>query len=176
MTRKSWPRRLLTAAGVLVALALVYTALVPRGAALADGTPAPPLRLTALDGSAVDLAALRGRVVVVNFFASWCPPCRAEIPDLSRFQREHPDVVVLGVATESGDAATVGAFARQRGIAYRVALGDDAALAGYGVSVLPTTYVVGPDGTIGRSFVGAVSRRALARALGVVPAAAAPRS
>jgi thiol-disulfide isomerase/thioredoxin len=170
MTRSPWPNRLLKVAGAVVALYIVSQAISPHGASLAAGTDAPSLRLTSLDGETVDLATLRGRVVVLNFFATWCPPCRAEIPDLSRFQREHPEVVVVGVATESGDAAALRAFAAERAIAYRVVLGDDGVLGRYGVSVLPTTYVLDREGRVGPSFVGAVSRWRLTRAVGKLAA------
>ena len=164
MTRSNWRARLIQGVVIVAAVAVVFSLASQRGATLAAGTEAPPLVLPTLDGGRLDLASLRGRPVVLNFFATWCPPCRAEMSALRSFQQAHPDVSVVGVALDSGDAAQVRAFAVRYGVNFPVALADEGTAARFGVSTLPTTYVVQPDGRLGRSFVGAISERTLARA------------
>jgi cytochrome c biogenesis protein CcmG, thiol:disulfide interchange protein DsbE len=115
---------------------------------------APELALVDLDGRSLELSALRGQTVVLNFWASWCGPCRTEVPELSRFAHAHPDIVVLGLAVDSGTAEEVRASAESLGMDYRVALADAATTRAYDVSVLPTTVVVGPDGEVRRTRVG----------------------
>ena len=87
-------------------------------------TPAPDFELTASDGQVIRLADLRGKVVLLNFWATWCPPCKAEMPDLNALQRKYGadrDFVVLGVNDEES-AADVIAFAQREGIAFPLLL------------------------------------------------------
>ncbi len=110
---------------------------------------------TTLDGASFDLAATRGRPTVVNFFASWCPPCNAEAPDLVAFSAAHPEAVVVGVAVNDQRADTQ-AFVEKYGVAYPVvydpqgSLGDD-----WGVSGIPTTFFLDAQGAIVDTIVGA---------------------
>ena len=115
---------------------------------------APDFTLQNLDGEAVTLSDYRGQWVVLNFWATWCGPCRTEIPAFSEFADENPDVVVLGVATD-GDAETLIPAARDLGITYPVLVdpkGISASL--YKVSTIPTTVVVSPDGTVETIHIG----------------------
>ena len=164
MKRSNWRTRLIQGVVLAAAVAVIFSLAAQRGATLTSGAAAPALVLPTLDGGRLDLATLRGRPVVLNFFATWCPPCRAEMSELRSFQQAHPEVTVVGVALDSGDAAQVLAFAARYGVNFPVALADEATGARFGVSQLPTTYVVQPDGRLGRSFVGAISERTLARA------------
>ena len=149
---------------LVAGVALLFSLAQQRGAGLAAGVDAPALALPTIDGGRLDLAALRGRPVVLNFFATWCPPCAAEMGELTSFQSDHPEVTVVGVALDSGGAAQVRAFARRHGLNFKVVLADEGAASRFGVSQLPTTYVVQPDGRLGRSFVGPIVARTLARA------------
>lgn len=101
-------RRVAVAAAVGVVLVLLgFAFLHPgsggTGAAAQVGQPAPLFVSTDLSGKAVGLADYRGHRVVLNFWASWCQPCRAEFPVLQQMKREHPDVVVLGVVFQDAD-------------------------------------------------------------------------
>ncbi len=108
---------------------------------------APDFTLLDLEGRPVSLSDFRGQTVVVNFWATWCAPCRVEAPSFSAFATAHPDVPVLGVAAD-GPAPKVKASARQIGITYPVLLGDAATLSAYQISAYPTTVVVNPDGSV----------------------------
>ena len=164
MKRSSWRTRLIQGVVLAAAVAVVFSLAAQKGATLAAGTDAPALVLPTLDGDRLDLAALRGRPVVLNFFATWCPPCAAEMGELTSFQSAHPEVTVVGVALDSGTAGQVRAFARRHGLNFKVVLADEGTAARFGVSQLPTTYVVHPDGRLGRSFVGPIVERTLVRA------------
>ncbi len=114
---------------------------------------APEFNLAGLDGNEVALADFRGQTVVLNFWATWCGPCRFEIPSFSRFARNNPDIPVLGIAAD-GSPGQLKAAKKSMGIDYPVLIGDRATLNAYGVSVFPTTVVVGPDGEVVSAHAG----------------------
>ena len=134
------------------------------------GQPAPDVRLTALDGSVVELAGLRGRPVIINFWASWCPPCREEAPLLRRVQEEYRDrgLVVLGVVFEDS-AENARTFMRQYDQRYPGLLDPDGRTAvDYGVFGIPETYFVGRDGIVTYKQSGAISWEILSREAEVI--------
>ena len=115
---------------------------------------APDFTLKNLEGQEVSLSDYRGQWVVLNFWATWCGPCRTEIPAFSTFADENPDVVVLGVATD-GDASTLKPAAEELGITYPVLVDSQGISASlYKVNTIPTTVVVGPEGTVETVHVG----------------------
>lgn len=122
---------------------------------------APPFALPDLDGNVVTLDDFAGRTVVLNFWATWCGPCRVEIPSFSAYARAHPDVVVLGIAAD-GPASRLRAFARQHDMSYAVLQGDARVLSAYGIGTYPTTVVIRPDGTVKHAHVGPLLRPQLA--------------
>lgn len=114
--------------------------------------PAPQLKLRDIDGKAHDLAALRGKVVVVNFWATWCPPCRREMPSLERLRQRLAGEGLAVLAVDVGeDADTVFAFTSQLDPAPAFPLlldSDSKAMRRWQVRGLPTTFVVDADGRV----------------------------
>ncbi|MFT4628733.1 MAG: thiol-disulfide isomerase/thioredoxin [Myxococcota bacterium] len=156
-TGPAWRRHLgtvLSWGGTLVLVAVVLVVAGRMRAPTLDGS-APGFALTTLDGTRVDLADLRGQTVVVNFWATWCGPCRMEMPMLARWTRAHPDVTVLGVAVDD-NIGPVRAFVRDRDLPYAVLWDDAGVQSAYGVRTLPTTVVIGPDGTVAGAHTGIV--------------------
>ena len=141
------------------------------------GTPAPPLVVKELDGKVFNLAALRGRVVVINLWATWCGPCRAEMPLLNDFyNRYHTQGVdLLGLSADAlRDADSVRAVMKQ--FAYPAALLKEARDNGFGPArAVPVTYIIGPDGTLRtKLWAGgtAVTEQSLENAVVPLPASA----
>lgn len=122
---------------------------------------APDFRLVDLDGQEVSLSTFRGRTVVLNFWATWCGPCRLEAPSFTAFAAAHPDVVVLGLV-EDGPPNKVRAVADRIGLDYRVVSADQATLEAYDIGVFPTTVIVNPDGSVRWSHAGLLFRPQLA--------------
>lgn len=114
------------------------------------GAPLPDVALTGLDGAPVSLASLRGRPLVLSFFARWCEPCREEYPLLSRLAREHGERIrVVGVSLDEVPLSAVAAHARTHQLAYTVLHDGRAASAGpFGVPPIPATFVFDADGAL----------------------------
>jgi thiol-disulfide isomerase/thioredoxin len=121
--------------------------------------PMPAFLVTDLDGNPVSTAAWKGKVVFINFWATWCPPCRAEIPVLIDLANRYKDrLQVVGVSVDDGDPADVKQFAKQAGINYPIVMADRAIVAEYGgVAALPTLFVVNPDGNVVQKHEGLYS-------------------
>jgi len=129
---------------------------------------APDLRLPDLSGREVTLAGLRGKVVALNFWASWCAPCRAEIPDLAQVYAAHRDgcFEMLGIAEESGGRDDVAESAQRFGINYPVLLDLQGAAGGaFRIQGYPRTYLIDHQGRVRKTFAGAVDRAELEEAL-----------
>jgi DsbE subfamily thiol:disulfide oxidoreductase len=128
---------------------------------------APDFALTLLDGSEISLVGLRGQIVVLNFWASWCSPCRREAPALQRVWEAYRDqgVVFVGVTYQDAEAASL-AFIEEFGITY--ANGVDAMgriSSEYGVTAVPETYVIDRDGRLVWSQIGEVWEETLVEQL-----------
>jgi thiol-disulfide isomerase/thioredoxin len=121
--------------------------------------PMPAFLVNDLDGNPVSTAAWKGKVVFINFWATWCPPCRAEIPVLIDLANRYKDrLQVVGVSVDDGDPADVKKFAKQAGINYPIVMADRAIVAEYGgVAALPTLFVVNPDGNVVQKHEGLFS-------------------
>jgi thiol-disulfide isomerase/thioredoxin len=112
-------------------------------------TGARAFDLTDTSGKPQRLSDYKGRWVVLNFWATWCVPCVQEIPEISAFQRDHRDVVVIGVAVDAEDAAKVRAFAKKVGHDYPLVLSTDAVERQLGEPrALPTTRIYDPSGKV----------------------------
>jgi cytochrome c biogenesis protein CcmG, thiol:disulfide interchange protein DsbE len=178
---------------VILVVLVVVAVVLPAGAALLDrrqpatrlepltppssaplaarsyppGTPAPALRLPGLDGGQVELAALRGRPVVVNFWATWCDPCVREFPLLRQAAATHrPDrLAVVGVL--SGDTpAAARPFVRRHGATWPIALDPNTTTAtAWGAIGLPHTWFIRADGTLASHQLGELTQASLDRQL-----------
>lgn len=157
-------QRLIAAAfGILVGLPCAGLA----ADAPAVGKPAPALIATGLDGQTFDLAAARGKVVIVNFWATWCGPCRAEMPLLNRFYLAHraQGLVLVGVSVDDQhDRKEVVEVMHQ--FAYPAVLASSAKVNGFGPPLaVPMTWVIDAQGTMRARLVSAVTEQALEQAV-----------
>lgn len=112
---------------------------------------APDFELTALDGSTVKLSSLKGKVVLLDFWATWCPPCRKMIPELKKVYSKYKDkgVVVIGISLDEGSISTIKSFADNTGINYPVVRGDHALSKAYGyINAIPTSFIIDKAGVI----------------------------
>ena len=160
-------RRLRAGLAVLL-LALAGCPDAPPGAPdTADRAEAPAFTLHDLSGREVSLAALRGRVVVIDFWATWCAPCEFQIPILNGFwaARRGAGVEVLGVAVDAEGASVVGPFTDEHGVRYPVLLGDEGLARDFGALGFPTLFVVGPSGRIESMHTGVIDAETLGAAV-----------
>lgn len=127
----------------------------------------PTLNIQTLDGKPFDLAAMRGRWVIVNFWATWCSPCIAEMPAISKYVRTHRNVTAIGLAYDRSPRTDVLAFAKKHPVAYPLAQLDMDDLP-RGIEMpasLPTTYLVAPDGHVAKRFIGPIDAKLLDAAI-----------
>ena len=165
-------------ARLLAALALASATLATTAARSAEvGQQAPALVAEQLDGRRFDLAALRGSVVIVNFWATWCGPCRAEMPLLNRFYLAHraQGLALIGVSVDDRqDRKEVVEVMRQFG--YPALLAATAKSNGFGPPLaVPMTWVIDTQGVVRARIVSTVTEQALEQAvLPLLPLPAAP--
>jgi thiol-disulfide isomerase/thioredoxin len=186
MTRRHWALLIVV---LVAAIAAAFTADFLRRApedtvaGVEDGTTAdtvvkllrdpvdlPVFTITDLDGKTSSSSEWRGKVVIVNFWATWCPPCRAEIPDLIALQDKYRDqVVVVGISEDEGPVEDVRRFAQEHRINYPIAMVTPAHRDIFtGITALPTTFVLDTQGRLAQKHVGLLSKRgteAVARVL-----------
>jgi peroxiredoxin len=146
----------LVAAGILLGPAGGYAA--PR-----SGQVAPDFKVSTIAGQQVSLENYRGRVLVLDFFATWCQPCRISIPHLVEMNRKYgaQGLSVLGMSADDDGERGVKVFADKNRISYPVALAGEPALADYGVRSVPVMFVIDKKGRVAevfRGFTGEVAR------------------
>jgi thiol-disulfide isomerase/thioredoxin len=123
-------------------------------ASAAEREPAVNFHLREIDGSWIDLSKFRGHPVIVDFWATWCPPCRRQIPELmDLYKRYHKaaGLIVVGVSVDSVQGQGVQAardFAQELAINYPIVMATPAVLDNFGIFALPTTFFIGRDGRI----------------------------
>ena len=138
---------------VIIAVALAG----PLTPARAGVPTAPAFSLHTVDGKTVRLSELRGRPVILDFWATWCAPCKSSMPHLSAMQSRYRDrgLVILGLSMDDDDPQVVRRFADRLGLTFRVAVADDHVLDAYGpIRALPTTVYISRRGEIVRRVVG----------------------
>jgi len=145
--------------GSLLVLAALWSVRPGGQPQLPLDQPAPPLRLPSLAGGEVDLGSFRGRIVLLNFWASWCPPCVHETPSLEALHRALSDqgLVVIGVSVDESTRA-LRQFVEEHGVTFLV-LRDPSGLFAervYRTVEFPTTYLIDADGVVRERYVGPV--------------------
>lgn len=148
--RAAWRR---VCAGLLC-IALVAAcdkqAAAPKAQLLAEGLPFPPLTLNYSEGAALSTQSFRGKLLVLNVWATWCPPCRREMPSLERLSRtlDPKRFAVIGLSTDA-DALLASEFLLQNRITFANFFDQNGKLAKeLGLKVYPETFLIGPDGTL----------------------------
>ncbi|MBS1966958.1 MAG: TlpA family protein disulfide reductase [Chloroflexi bacterium SZAS-1] len=128
----------------------------------AQGEAAPDFEYTMPDGSTHTLSQLRGKKVLLNFWATWCGPCRSEMPDLQQTLSKYSDVVVIGV-NKAQTLDQLGPFANELGVTFPLITNLDGDIAErYAAKLLPTTYFINSDGTIALRKTGVMNAEFIA--------------
>jgi thiol-disulfide isomerase/thioredoxin len=143
--------------GGVRALALLLLLVFLPAAARSQTQEAPSVTLKDLRGRVHRLSDYKGKVVLLNFWATWCPPCRAEVPDLVRWQREyrHEGLQVVGITYPPPDRAAVRSFVRRHQVTYPVLLGSKGTKALFDLSeTLPFTVVIDREGRVREKIEG----------------------
>ena len=142
---------------VLVAGIYLFPAVKNRiafaGSKPAANRTAPAFSLEGLNGQNVRLSDFKGRVVLVNFWASWCPPCRMEIPEFEKVYKAYMNkgFTIIGIATDNVPPL----FIKQMGMTYPLAMADDQVISNYGnISGIPTSFLISRDGRIIKKVMG----------------------
>jgi cytochrome c biogenesis protein CcmG/thiol:disulfide interchange protein DsbE len=167
----------LLAIGFVVVLATSEPATDRRSTSPLIGRVVPPLAGETLDGASFDVDDQQGRWVVVNFFATWCVPCKIEHPELDTFDRAHRrtrDAVVVSVLFDD-DPANAREFFADNGGDWPVVLDDDGLIASaFGTPKVPESFLVTPGGRIAAKFTGGVTQDGLEQAIDQLEQASAP--
>jgi cytochrome c biogenesis protein CcmG/thiol:disulfide interchange protein DsbE len=148
----------------IIVLALLVYAIIPtRSGPPQTGSPVPDFQLVALDGGAMNLSEHQGQVVVVNFFASWCNPCRQEAAGLEQAWQKYQDqgVQFFGIAYKDADSKAQ-AFLEEFGVTYPSTVdGSNRTARAYGVTGVPETFVIDQQGLLVRHFLGPITNEQL---------------
>lgn len=156
---------------LVAAIALAAPALSMQGEQAKEAAPPssgdelkalPAINLQDFDGKAISSDRFKGDIIVLDFWATWCVPCIAEIPTLNRLQEKYgaKGVKVVGVTMASGEAKEVKPFVGRNKMKYTVLMGDDDQVYDLNVIAFPTTYLVTRDMKVFRRYIGAGPRKA----------------
>jgi len=147
-------------------IALLVLAVLNSGSGLPEGTPAPAIVGERLDGVAISSTGFGGQPAVINFWATWCPPCLAELPEIERAYQAYGDrVAFVGLAVESGSSHDVADVVQRFGLSYPIVLPHPEVQRAFRVTSFPTTIFIAPDGRVAHSHTGAIDYGLLTREL-----------
>lgn len=147
---------LLIASSAAMGQTAVAAVLQPAG----QRKPAPELHLRDSSGHLVNLGSYRGKIVVLDFWATWCHGCKEEIPWFAEFQRKYGSqgVKVVGVSLDDEGWKVVKPFVQSAGVPYRIVLGNDSIAKEYGITNMPDTFLIDRQGKIAAKYTGLVNR------------------
>ncbi|HJV35923.1 TlpA disulfide reductase family protein [Geomonas sp.] len=139
-----------------LALAALVLSSQPAAAILQKGEKAPAIKLTTTSGQPITLSNYRGYVLVMDFFATWCIPCKEAIPHLNALNSKYgkQGLQILGVSVDEGSDRDVKDFVVARHLTYPVAVAGDEMQADYGLRSIPTIYVINKKGMVAEKFQG----------------------
>lgn len=145
--------------GIAVAAALLFWFFARpsmRSAPAAAQEIAPDFTLSDVNGKKVSLSSFRGKIVLLDFWATWCEPCLEELPDLIRFQEAHKaqNFTLVGVAMDAEGASVVGPFVRQNKIPYPILISNGDLPDGYPIPGFPSAFLIDQNGKIVRRYLG----------------------
>ena len=151
---------LLVVLAVVVGGAVYIYSNLPTASTAVVGAPAPDFKLTDTKGNQVALADLRGKVVLVNLWATWCPPCIEEMPSMEKLNQlmAGEDFVMLAVNAEKDGRTVVPAFLKKTPYNFTILYDDEAIVqALYGVYKFPESFIIRKDGTIAEKIIGPIN-------------------
>jgi len=132
------------------------------------GKPAPEFTLPDLEGNQIELSSMKGKVLILDFWATWCPPCKEEVPHLVALQSKYRDqgLQIVGLSLDQGGAGLVKPFADEHYVNYTMLIANDETAKAYGgVSMIPTTFVVDRSGIVVKRFIGYTTPEAFEEAI-----------
>jgi thiol-disulfide isomerase/thioredoxin len=156
---------------------VVPEATAPEAASSQATAEIPVLKVGTVDGPAYELAAHRGKWVVVNFWATWCAPCIKEMPELSALDKQRDDIEVVGLAYEEIEPQAMREFLKARPVGYPIAILDvyDPPKDFATPRGLPMTYLIAPDGKVAKQFLGPVTAKEIEAVVGSAAASKAAK-
>ncbi len=121
-----------------------------------DNQKAPAFSLRSINGKNVSLSDFKGKIVIVDFWATWCPPCRKSIPDLIELQKKYKNkIAVIGISVDMDTKAEVAPFVKHSGINYTILYATPEVIQAYGnINAIPTSFIIDKHGDIAAQYVG----------------------
>jgi thiol-disulfide isomerase/thioredoxin len=153
---KAWASPMKLLAGAFVLVAVYWLATPPARRANVPLAQAPEFTFPDVDGKPTSLSAFRGKVVLLDFWATWCEPCLEELPDLMRLHDAHKSqgFTVVGMAMDAEGASVVRPFARQNKMPYPIMITEGELPSGYPVPGFPTAFLIDREGRVVRRYIG----------------------
>ena len=153
---KQIPFKKLALRSILLAVAGLLLTTQPASAILQKGEAAPAIKLTTTSGQPITLNNYKGYVLVMDFFATWCIPCKESIPHLNSLKQKYgkQGLQILGVSVDEGNDREVKSFITERKISYPVAVAGEDLQTEYGLRSIPTVYVINKRGMVAEKFQG----------------------